>query len=168
MKSQPTQKRDLFDLAERRGIMEKVSAAAEMLLNTVSSGGVIYKDGKVQVSLDNLKLSLILEHFDVEPDDITFETLERLTKTSKSLYERVGVRIEWGNDAPTSDNSTQRMLDSLERMEREREKQEQIANGTWRAPWEENPTSVNPIVDKPITEEEAAAAIARLPSFLRV
>ena len=164
----PTQKRDLFDLAERRGIMEKVSAAAEMLLNTVSSGGVIYKDGKVQVSLDDLKLSLILEHFDVEPDDITFETLERLTKTSKSLYERVGVRIEWGNDAPTSDNSTQRMLDSLERMEREREKQEQIANGTWRAPWEENPTSVNPIVDKPITEEEAAAAIARLPSFLRV
>ena len=135
----PTQKRDLFDLAERRGIMEKVSAAAEMLLNTVSSGGEIFKDGKVQVSLDNLKLSLILEHFEVEPEDITFENARTAYENVEKLYERVGVKIEWGNDAPTSDNSTQRMLDSLARMEREREKQEQITNDTWQAPWKKIP-----------------------------
>lgn len=156
----PALKRAFIEHAERDGIMPKVKAAAQMLLSTVVSGDRNIDAPQEQTALEHLELSLILEHFEVDPNEITFESLERLTKSSKNLYERLGVQIEWGDTSNNNDGSIKRMLDSLQRMENEREKQEQIKNGTWKAPWEDGNDHTPEI-------SEVDPSTIKLPLFLR-
>jgi hypothetical protein len=121
----PATYRNYFDIAERSGFLEKASIAADMLIETVLKTVLSEKkensDATVQAEKDRVMLALIFDEWNLSNSEIaqmSFEDLENYVLNPKSIYEKVGVRIDY--EQPVDDNDRKnRLLASLDRLEEE-------------------------------------------------